>query len=284
MNLIRSKVVSTWMSGFNLAKSRCENCCRSLALRHLSAHKAGIKMHGGWYCSSSCFGAAVEKRLSSLLSTGVVAQYRVSRMPLGLILVGRGLLTESEFREVTDHQRTAGGEIGEILSRQGAVSERQLAAARSAQWGCPLFSVPTRGIQSKFRIPSILVRTHSVIPVHYVAATKLLLIGFVNEIEYGLLYVIEQITGCKTQPCFITRSDFERKLNERDLRQEEKAQGPMKEVNFEGLQTPAQMANVLCDYAADLEADEIVIGKFKEHLWARFKCDANEIDILFKAA
>jgi hypothetical protein len=72
-------------------------------------------------------------------------------------------------------------------------------------------------------------------------------------------------------------------MQRRELVQKQSGKMPPKEVKFENVQTPTEMADVLCDYAADLEADEVVIGRFTEYLWARFKCDAKEVDILFKA-
>ena len=54
------------------------------------------------------------------------------------------------------------------------------------------------------------------IPVHYVATTNLLLVGFVHSVEYGLLYAIEQITGCETKPCFVTPSDFQMQMHHQE--------------------------------------------------------------------
>jgi len=240
-------------------------------------------MHGCWYCSSTCFIAAAEEKLSSLLTLSEEQPGHVSRMPLGLILVSQGVLTRSQFREVLDKQKVDGGEIGELLARHGPASEKQVAAARSTQWGCPVFTVPKHGIQSPFQIPSALIRLHSVIPLHYVSAKQLLLLGFVNDVEYGLLYVIEQMTGCKTQPCFVTPSDFQFQMRQRELVEEQSGKTPLKEMTFETVQTLREMANTLCDYAADLEANEVIIGRFTEYLWARFKCDERDVDILFKA-
>ena len=121
MNLIQSIASPVWSAGFRVITSRCESCQRSFAMRNLSAHKAGITMHGCWYCSSACFKAAAEKKLSDLLSTGQEQVNHVTRMPLGLILVGRNLVTAEQLREATDEQKEAGGEIGEILVRKGEV-------------------------------------------------------------------------------------------------------------------------------------------------------------------
>jgi hypothetical protein len=240
-------------------------------------------MHGCWYCSSACFRAAAEKKLSELLSTGQEQVNHVSRMPLGLLLIGRSLLTAEQLREATDEQKEAGGEIGEILSRYGFVSEKQVTGARAVQWSCPVFSVPKHPIQIGIQIPSVLIQLYSAIPLHYVPKTKRLFMGFVLGIEYGLLYAIEQMTGCNTQPCFVTPSDFETQMQLREQMQELCADTTPKEWTFESVQTPAEMAQILCSHGVDLDADEVIISRCREYIWARLKYEAKAVDLFFRA-
>jgi hypothetical protein len=124
---------------------------------------------------------------------------------------------------------------------------------------------------------------YSMIPLHYVAATNLLLVGFVRNVEYGLLYAIERMTGCKTEACFVTPSDFQNQMQQR--RQMEMAGGDTdpNELKFESVHSSAEMASILCSYGVHLEADEALIEKCKEYLWARLKCGPKEVDLLFKA-
>jgi hypothetical protein len=283
MTATHSIAKPTWVDGLKVMTARCHACHRSLALRQLSARKVGIRMHDAWYCSSLCFTSAAEMELSELLKSGVEQGTHVSRMPLGLILMSQGLLTSAQFKEVTGEQKEVGGEIGELLVRRGSVSERQVAAVRATQWGCPVFAMPKRQLQPGIQVPSTLLKLCSAVPLHYVAATKLLLVGFVHGIEYGLLYAIEQMTGCKTQPCFVTPSDFQVQMH-RNLEVQETCVEPFpKEVIFESVQTAAEMASILCRHGVDVEADEVILGKCKEYLWARLLCGAREFDLLFKA-
>lgn len=283
MRLIHSITTQVWSAGFRAISARCEFCERSMTLRHFSAHKAGIRMHGRWYCSSSCFASAAEERLSELVTSGPEPANRVERMPLGLMLVSRGLLTSTEFKEVMDEQKEAGVEIGEFLVRRGSVSEKQVTAVRATQWGCPVFAAPKYPMQSKINIPSVFMRLYSMIPLYYVAATNLLLVGFVHNVEYGLLYAIEKMTGCKTQPCFVTPSDFQAQIQEIEQAKERSGETTANELEFESVHSSAEMARILCNYGAHLEADEAIIGKCKEYLWARLKCGPRDVDLLFKA-
>ena len=283
MSLFQSITLPAWAEGFKPVTATCECCHRSLTLGHLSAQKAGIKMAGHWYCSSSCFTSAAERKLSELMMSKQAQASHVSRMPLGLILVSRGLLTSAQLREAVDEQKETGGEIGEIMVRRGWLSELQVTAARAGQWGCPVFAVPQRTMQTDIQVPEALTNFHSAIPLHYVTATKRLLVGFVDAVEYGLLYAIEQMTGCKTQPCFVTPSDFEAQIQLRQSALERSGNADTGTLTFENVKTPTEMARILCSYVVDLEADEAIICRYKEHFWMRLKCIPKEVDLLFKA-
>ena len=204
MKLIPPIAMPTWVAGLKTVVSRCEICHKMLALRHLSARKAGIRMHDSWYCSSRCFRLAAEHEVLRLLKPAKRPAAYVERMPLALDLVSRGLLTIEQLKKATDEQKITGGEIGELLVRQGSVTEKQVTAARATEWGCPVFTVPKQATPIAIHIPTTLMRLHSMIPVHYVVRTNLLLVGFVHSVEYELLYAIEQMTGCETKPCFLT--------------------------------------------------------------------------------
>jgi len=283
MKFFDSIATRVWAAGFKAITTRCEYCQRSMTLHSFSAHKAGIRMRDHWYCSSSCFGSAVEAELAELAVSGQERPDPVSSMPLGLMLVSRGLLSNEELREARNEERETGEEIGELLVRRGSLSEKQLTAARASQWGCPVYSVPKHGLPAGICIPPTFMRIYSMIPLHYVASTNLLLVGFVNKVEYGLLYAIEKMTGCKTQPCFVTPNDFHLQMQKREYALEH-SDADSGEVKFECVQSLAEMARILSSYGAHLEADEAIIGKCREYLWARLKTGPKEVDLLFKAS
>ena len=239
-------------------------------------------MRDAWYCSSACFTSAAEAEVSELLKSGWGNGSHIARMPMGLILMSRGLLTSTQLREVTSEQKEVGGEIGDLLVRNGSVSEGQIAAVRATQWGCPLFAMPKHLARTHIRVPSTFIQLCSAVPVHLVDTAKVLLVGFVHGIDYGLLYAIEQIIGCTTQPCFVTESDFQfqmRRLAEFD-KNCDRSIPP--EVNFDAVHTVEEIASILCSYGVDLEADEVALARCKDHLWARLSCDNRKVDLIFK--
>jgi hypothetical protein len=284
MGLMQSIALPAWTEKFKAVTAKCHQCNRSLALSHSSTRKAGIKMHDNWYCSSRCFQAAAEEELASLATSSRPQRTKqFSRMPLALLMVRYGLLSSTQFKEMKDEQKEAGEEIGEFLVRQGSVSEKQLTAVRATQWGYPVFTVPEWGMPTEIHIPPTFVRLYSMIPLHYVATTNMLLVGFVHGVEYGLLYAIEKITGCKTQPCFVTPSDFQNQVQYIEQVNAQSEDETPTEIKFESAQSSSEMARILCSYSVQLEADEAVIGRCKEYLWARLKCSSKDVDLLFKA-
>jgi hypothetical protein len=110
----------------------------------------------------------------------------------------------------------------------------------------------------------------------------LLLVGFVHSVEYTLLYTIEQMTECTTKPCFVTPSDFRIQMRHKEQAQRQPGDGPTKEQTFDAMNSPAEIARALCTSALEIEADEALLGRCKEYLWARLKSSAQTADFLFK--
>ena len=281
MTILGSIRTPAWATGFKLPTITCGYCQRSTALRNLSAHKAGIKMRGAWYCSSPCFTSAVQRELSQLLPPRLEEAGHTPRMPLGLSLIVRGLLTHAQLKEVTDGQEETGSELGELLVRHGLVNEKAITEVRAAEWNCPVFAAPRQMVQTGIRIPTAFLQIYSAIPLHYVPAKRLLLVGFVYRVEYALLYALEQMTGCKTQACFITPGDFETQIHQ--IARARLDDSSSKEVNVGIAQTPTEMAPTLCKFSIDFEADEARIARCKEYVWARLTCSSTDVDIIFRA-
>jgi hypothetical protein len=282
MKLLPSIPVPAWASGLKTVMIRCDTCRGYRGMRQLATRKDGIWMQGSWYCGGRCFTAAAEKEIVRLLSAPTKPASHVSRMPLGLNLVSHGLLTVEQLKEAANQQKEAGGEIGELLVRNGSVTEKQVTAIRAADWGCPVFVVPQQPSPIAVDIPSTLVRLYLMIPLHYTAATNLLLVGFVQTVEYELLYTIEQMTNCKTKPCFVTPSDFQLQMRHRERIQQQAGYAPPKERKFDDMKKPAEIAQILCTSGIEMEADEALFGKCKDYLWARLKNGSQAADFLFK--
>ncbi len=239
MKLISSIAMPAWVAGLKVITSRCEMLPQIFGPapsvraqgRHQDARQLVLQLA---LFPISCGAGGL-----AALEAGNGAGGSGQRMPLGLNLISHGLLTMEQLKKATDEQKEVGGEIGELLVRQGSVSEKQVTAARATEWGCPVFAVPKHAFRIGINIPSTLMRIYSMIPVHYVVRTNLLLVGFVHSIEYGLLYAIEQITGCETRPCFVTPSDFRMQMQQQEKEQEQPGYNPARELRFESDSDPS---------------------------------------------
>jgi hypothetical protein len=72
-------------------------------------------------------------------------------------------------------------------------------------------------------------------------------------------------------------------MQEIEQAKEKNGETTASELEFESVHSSAEMARILCNYGAHLEADEAIIGKCKEYLWTRLKCGPRDVDLLFKA-
>jgi len=282
MKLISSIPMPAWAAGFKVDTYRCGACHTILPLRRVSNRKTGIRLRESWYCSARCFTAAAEQEVSRILKAGTDHAGHVPRMPLGLSLISRGLLTVDQLKKATDAQRETGVEMGEMLVRNGVVTEKQVTAIRAADWGCPVFTVPKYPAPIKIRIPLTLSRLYSIIPVHHVAATNLLLVAFLHSVEYELLYAVERMMECQTKPCFVTPRDFQIQMQHLE-HMAVPSEATAKELHLENTHSAAEIAGVLCSHGLEMEADEACMEMGKDYLWARLSSELAKMDLLFRA-
>jgi hypothetical protein len=76
----------------------------------------------------------------------------------------------------------------------------------------------------------------------------------------------------------VTPGDFQIQMRQRERLQDSTA----KEKKFDNVQTPAEIARILCSSSLEIEADEAFIEKCRQYLWARLKCPSSQVDLLFK--
>ena len=274
--MVPSISLPAWLNVFKPVKVRCQVCRHAAALRQHSA-SAGIRMRDQWFCSPRCFRSGAEREAARLLKFRVEQPVHGERMPLGLSLLRQQLVTVEQLRHASEEHKETGDELGEVLVRQRAVSEKNVTAVRAALWGCPVFAIGNPPAPVIVSIPVTLMRNYAMAPVHYVASTNSLLAGFVHSVEYGMLYAIEQITGCSTKPCFVTPSDYQLQME-----RQQRAQAPAAEVALETMQSPAAIAQTICSSGLEIEADEALLERCKDYLWVRLKSESRALDLLFR--
>jgi hypothetical protein len=244
----------------------------------LCPRTTGIRLNGLWYCSSQCFEGALVRIFSSAQATIVPGVPAGHRMPLGLLLLSRGHVTDSQLRVALEVQSSGGrGRIGECLLELGFVTELQVTAALGAQWACPVF--PGQRVNSSTcdgMLPLPLLENFRMLPVQFVAATRILYIAFGAEVNYGVLYAIERMLGCRTEACVISDRCLRDALE--CLAQERRTGDRL----FEGWGDAREMARLTSGYALKFAAPTVRIMGCGEYIWVRLESGSDFANLLFR--
>jgi len=277
--------------------SRPDCASRQSFWRRLRRRPLIILLGGARYCPDRCLERALTESFRHVRSAPLrtLAPHRI---PLGLVLLSRQQLTAEQLRTALAVQHTAGrGRIGEWLQTLGFASELQVTAALARQWSCPVLrpgSVSSDSISPSAsssagtttpratthapQIPFALLESLVMIPVEYVAATGILHMAFGEGIDYGVLYAIEQMTGCRTEPCMAVPSLLRQRLQSLSQRRGES------EVVFDRVADTAELARIVRSYCVRLAACEIKLVVCGPHLWVRlFRSSSPPLDLLLGA-
>jgi hypothetical protein len=248
-------------------------------LQTFNRRNAGMIVDGRRYCSVDCFEQSVKRMIADVLSSqGKSAKARGSRVPLGLLLLQRGILTADQLKiALAQHKASTELNFGDVVQQLGFATEEQVTAAVAAQWGCPVFSLGDRRLEIRLRIPRQFLELYAMLPVHYSETDRRLLIGFVSSVQHQLLYTIGHITSCTVAPCFITAREYELHLNSPStsfVRDHEHV--------VEQIVSPSDMARMISDHVVEAGADRLRLGQCRDYLWVRAWGSRGETDLLFR--
>lgn len=170
---------------------------------------------GRWACSAQCLRVMVEAAIGREGRDGAPeAGERKHRIPLGLMLLEQGRLSERQLREAVEGQRRAAEATGEAirlkdwLRNSGLLSEAALTRAISAQWNCPVFSLAgSRSEEMASVLPPFLAEALGALPVR-VSGSRLLYLAFSERIDRSLSYAVEHITGLQVAAGMARESEF----------------------------------------------------------------------------
>lgn len=258
-----------------------QNCPFRNPLRKIlhGRSRGGVFLQGRWYCSLDCFEEAIADVFAGLLHLPDEPLPRLHRVPLGLLLLGRGVINEEQLKSALHVQRESGNErLGRWLVRLGIASAQEVSAALAAQWGCGVFPLERdrRYRECSQMIPFTLLESSRMLPVHYVPYSQLLFLGFSEDIDHTTTYSIERLLGNKTEACVVT----EEAMNE--AMEEIRAVSRPAEIVFETIWDAPAMARTVRDYALKLGADELILARPRRFLWVRLRASGRSWDLLFR--
>jgi hypothetical protein len=256
--------------------------CRSTVCR--SGHRfwgritdgiGSVELHGQRFCFPTCFEQELRARFSGLLLPQRQQHRPPHRVPLGLLMLSRGVLTDHQLRNALEAQRHSGsGRIGQWMQKLGYVDEHQITAALGAQWACPVLrSLPVSA--AACAVPFSLLHAFEMVPVHYARATRVLYMAFARDIEYRALLAIEQIMECKAEPCLANPTAVQLLLAEL----EEQHRGS--DLNFKHASSPEEMCRITSSYAATLGGEGVRLARCGDHIWVRIRARKDSVNRVF---
>lgn len=231
------------------------------------------------YCGLSCLKSSVSFRVHTLLASFHQEKPRTFRVPLGLLLISRGALTQEQLRSALHQQRELGrGRIGDWLLQLGMVNEEQLTQALGQQWACPVFPLELQPTKTSWGdlLPVPLLESACAVPVHASPDSRLMHLAFADRVDHTLLYAVEQMLGCRTVACVASANSIARLLEH--LRRT----AAREETSFDTLRDPRDVNSTITNYAEELHATRISLARAAAYLWVRFHRNRSTRDLLFR--
>jgi hypothetical protein len=228
---------------------------------------------GDWFCSPECFERGLTLRLAQL----PISQRppRMNRMPLGLLLHKRGVITTEQLNLALDEHRNSGMKLGECLRRKYGIPESEIAGAIAAQWSCPTFPAseiaPCLGI-----LPLRLIERYRILPVRLVESARQLYVGCSERVPYDVLYAMEKMLGLRTEPCIVSDSAFATQLRQHSQDTAEN------DIVVESLTLPAEVARMTRRYAQQMQADEVRYVLCGSYVWLRVHGRRHHMNLLYR--
>ncbi len=240
--------------------------------------QSGFRLHGTWYCAPECLELALAAHYRRLGRRSKKEDIPAHRVPLGLILLAKGWLTSAQLRAALQAQQIAGhGRIGEWLVETGVTSEDKVTAALAQQWGCPVYPMDSCSeLRWADMIPLALLEAFRIVPVYYVASTRALHIAFCDGVDHSILYRLEQMLDCRTEPCLLASSVMQRLLER--VRERNRSN----EITFERVSDAAEMARITRSYVINLSAADTRIIDCGEQVWVRLRCAPENMNLVFQ--
>lgn len=183
--------------------------CRSGWIK-LWRGRQGPVLDGEWACSPACMQelvqAAILREAGEPNASRLAHQHRV---PIGLVLLSRSVITQEQLRKALDAQKKTGtGRLGEWLVRQKAIDETQVARALSAQWNCPVLAgAPHDPAVMAPAFPRLLIDSFGAVPLR-LAGHEILYVAFEDRIDRCLVLAVERMLGLKVEAGVLRDLEF----------------------------------------------------------------------------
>ena len=264
----------------NLPSQNCadRDCSLSRSFwRRFRGRHGGFELNGKWYCAAQCFQHATESRVSQLLNARPGPTRVLHRIPLGLLLLSRGQLNNTQLRSALARQQIQNATpLGALLTQMGYTDEQQVTAALAAQWACPTLSGGMRpDAACEGLLPARIIEHFRVLPVRFTERTRTFCVAFSEGINYPLLYTIDSLLDCRTEACVISRREMDCYLRTRKY-------DAGRDVFFDHQKKASEIAHILVGYALKSGAEKVRVAGCERYIWARLEQRGEVANVLFQ--
>jgi len=231
---------------------------------------ARIQLQQGWCCSPECFQEAFQTlAVEHLRTASVPVPPHRHRVPLGLLLLSRGLINQAQLRQALELQSSYGtGRVGDWLVRNGALSEEDVAAGVALQWSRPIFRLPESSGWHQCRgwVPLTILETLRMLPLHFALSRRRLYMGFTQSIDFHACAALAMIFECKLEACIVTDSTLDNIFEQlRGLSSYDHVQ----DIAFDHIDEAAEISGIVRQYAQYTQARQIRLAPVGPFLWVR---------------
>lgn len=228
-----------------------------------------------WLCSPRCLEESIESQLLDHFSRDRRPAPIRTTMPMGLMMLSRGVISDPQLRDAINIQRSSGERMGVCLQRLCNISYEDIASVVATQWGCPVFPAESVQPACSMLIPYSLIERYRMIPVHLVSQGRRLFVGFCDTVNHTALIAIEHMLGCKTEACIIPEPKLLQLLDyrKRDTSGEAAVHRPP---------SASETARMILSYAQQTDSQAIRLRAMEGNIWVRFLTSRTHVDLVFE--
>lgn len=188
----------------------CGNPRCSSGWLHVWRSRSAPIFEGRWSCSPVCTAERLEIAVRRELSGRTVTPDRHRhRVPLGLLMLEQGWITEKQLRSALEGQRSNGaGRLGHWLMAREGIDEALITRALGLQWSCPVLPLVTHDPEGLApMLPRFFVDAFGALVLR-LAAGKVIYLGFEDRLDPVLALALERMSGLSVESGIVQGSQF----------------------------------------------------------------------------
>jgi hypothetical protein len=168
---------------------------------------------GEWACSHRCLDDLIRGAIRRESGEGSVAEDGAPhrhRVPLGLVLLAQGWITQPQLQTALQAQRSTGqGRIGDWLVQNCGLPEDQITRGLGVQWNCPVLALEGFSPSSMALVmPKRFIVEFGVLPLR-LAGSRLLYLAADNRRSPEVALALEQMTHLRVETGLLSESQFD---------------------------------------------------------------------------